>query len=98
MNVVHAWSHEWDSGYDTKWMGQNAQQVIDETCKVSHLTAFQMSKTKDPIFFSTGGLDHPMSPKMLPLNSTAGEQVKCYALHNSNYSLFHNRLQFSNIL
>lgn len=73
--IVQAWSHEWHSEYDSRWTGQEAQKVIDGSCKVSHVTAFEMSKTKDPIFFSRNGEDHPISPKMVPLNGTAGEQV-----------------------
>ncbi|KAK5996033.1 Diels-Alderase phmD [Cladobotryum mycophilum] len=62
--------------WNPQWLGSEAQQPLgsDTGCKTSHLTAFEMSKTKDPIFFSTGGEDHFVSPKMLPLNGTAGEQ------------------------
>lgn len=73
--VAQSWSHEWNSDYDFIWTGQDAQKIIDESCKVSHTTAFQMSKTKDPIFFSTNDQTHPISPKLVPLNGTGGEQV-----------------------
>jgi hypothetical protein len=73
--LAQAWSHEWDSDYNLRWTGQDTQKIISESCKVSHMTAFEMSKTKDPIFFSTNGEDHPINPKMVPLNRTAGEQV-----------------------
>jgi hypothetical protein len=72
---AQAWSHEWDSEYETKWQGQNSQKFINADCKVSRMGAFDMSKTKDPIFMSSNGEDHPISPKLVPLNSTAGEQV-----------------------
>lgn len=74
--AAHGWTYDWPSGWESKWLHSGAQQALgsDSGCKISHLTAFEMSKTKDPIFFSSGGLDHFVSPKMVPLNSTAGEQ------------------------
>ncbi|KAH8168085.1 hypothetical protein CIB48_g160 [Xylaria polymorpha] len=73
---AYAWEYGWPDEWGPKWLSPSDQQVLgaDNGCKVSRLTAFEMSKTKDPIFFSTGGLDHFVSPKMLPLNGTAGEQ------------------------
>jgi hypothetical protein len=73
--VAQSWSYEWNSVYDSIWTGKDAQKIIDESCEVSHTTAFEMSKTKDPIFFSTDGATHPISPKLVPLNGTGGEQV-----------------------
>nr|A0A7L8UVG6.1 RecName: Full=Diels-Alderase ffsF; AltName: Full=Cytochalasans biosynthesis cluster protein ffsF; Flags: Precursor [Aspergillus flavipes]QOG08948.1 FfsF [Aspergillus flavipes] len=66
-------TYDLPSQWDHQWLTQQPLGS-DTTCTTSHLTAFQMSKTKDPIFFSTGGTDPFLSPKMLPLNSTAGEQ------------------------
>lgn len=64
--------------WNASWFEQGSQHVLGPgggvECTISHLTAFEMSKTKDPIFFSTGGEDHFISPKMRPLNRTAGEQ------------------------
>ena len=45
-----------------------------EDCTISHITAYEMEKGRSPIFFSTDPLDDPEAPKMLPLNSTGGEQ------------------------
>ncbi|KAI9708164.1 MAG: hypothetical protein M1820_004118 [Bogoriella megaspora] len=74
--VARSWTYEWPSAWESKWLDPGAQQAlgVSSECKTSHLTAFEMSKTKDPIFFSMGGLDDFLSPKMLPLNKTAGEQ------------------------
>lgn len=74
--AARSWTYDLPLQWDSKWLEPGVQQSLgnDAGCKISHLTAFQMSKTRDPIFFSTGGLDHFLSPKMLPLNSTAGEQ------------------------
>ncbi|KAI9693985.1 MAG: hypothetical protein M1822_003256 [Bathelium mastoideum] len=74
--LVQAWDYDWPSSWESRWLDPSAQQTLGDegNCTTSHLTAFEMSKTKDPIFFSTGGLDGFLSPKMLPLNSTAGEQ------------------------
>ena len=77
--ITQAWNQDW--GFELKWTGLDAERVVDETCKVSHITAFEMSKAKDPIFFSTNGENHPISPKLAPLNSTAGEQVLRVSFH-----------------
>jgi len=76
---AQAWNYGWPEEWESKWLTPQAQQQAvlggdSNGCKVSKLDAFEMSKTKDPIFFSTGGLDHFISPKMVPLNGTAGEQ------------------------
>lgn len=76
--VADAWEYGWPQEWESKWLSSSAQQPLwgadSSLCQVSRLTAYEMSKTKDPIFFSTGGLDHFVSPKMRPLNGTAGEQ------------------------
>ncbi|KAH3920888.1 diels-alderase phmD [Parastagonospora nodorum] len=76
VSSVKAWSYGWPEEWGSKWLPTGSQTVIgsSDSCKTSHLTAFEMSKSKDPIFFSTGGLDNFISPKMRPLNGTAGEQ------------------------
>lgn len=75
--VVYGWSYDWPSAWESKWkLDPGAQQTLlsDTSCKVTRLTAYEMQKSNDPIFFSTGGLDHFLSPKIYPLNKTAGEQ------------------------
>ncbi|KAI1174423.1 hypothetical protein F4777DRAFT_579978 [Nemania sp. FL0916] len=76
---AHAWEYGWLEEWGPNWLPPTSQQQVlgsssSSSCKISRLTAFEMSKTKDPIFFSTGGLDAFASPKMAPLNSTVGEQ------------------------
>ena len=71
---VVGWSYDWPAGWETKWIDQSSQISLSSDCKTSHLTQFEMQKSDAPIFFSTSGTDHFASPKMLPLNRTAGEQ------------------------
>jgi len=63
------WSPEWEEHWST-----GKQHVITDGCTVSHLTMHEMEKGREPVFFSTSPLDDPLAPKMLPLNSTGGEQ------------------------
>nr|QJY30854.1 Diels-Alderase [Discosia rubi] len=63
------WSPEWGEHWPTEW-----QQSMTEGCTVSHLTTHEMEKGRKPVFFSVSPLDDPEAPKMLPLNSTGGEQ------------------------
>lgn len=86
--AAYSWTYDWPSSGDTQWLDGNMQQVIGVSCTTSHLTAFQMSKTKDPIFFSTSGTDHFVSPKMLPLNGTAGEQWEFDGVSNDGMMTF----------
>jgi len=75
--VAHAWSYHWPSEWESKWnLGSGVQQKLltDSSCKVTRITASEMQTSNDPIFFSMGGLDHFLSPKIYPLNKTAGEQ------------------------
>jgi len=83
----YSWTYDWPSSGDTQWLDGNMQQVIGVSCTTSHLTAFQMFKTKDPIFFSTSCTDHFVSPKMLPLNGTAGEQWEFDGVSNDGMRL-----------
>jgi hypothetical protein len=73
---AEAWSYGWPEEWGSKWLPSGYEAALDsnDSCTISHITAFDMQKSKDPIFFSTGGLDNFISPKMRPLNSTVGEQ------------------------
>jgi hypothetical protein len=83
-SLVRGWEYEWPSEWDGKWADESTQQGLGDGCKINHLTAFEMSKTKDPVFFSTGGADNFVAPKILPLNGTGGEQV-CFNSHTLSY-------------
>ncbi|KAK2624908.1 hypothetical protein QTJ16_006101 [Diplocarpon rosae] len=46
-----------------------------EACEVSHVTAFEMAKGRHPpVVFSTSADDYPEMPRIVPSNSSAGEQ------------------------
>lgn len=67
------WSPEWEEHWSSD-LSSEGQQVMTDGCTVSHLTTYEMEKGRKPVFFSTGPLDDPEAPKILPLNSTGGEQ------------------------
>ncbi|KAG6353648.1 hypothetical protein INS49_005356 [Diaporthe citri] len=58
-------------------------------CTVSHLTTYEMEKDrKKRVFFSTSPLDDPEAPKMLPLNSTGGEQWEFDGVSDDGLTMF----------
>lgn len=46
----------------------------NRSCETSHMTAFEVAKSGSDLFFSTSPLDDFEAPKILPLNSSTGEQ------------------------
>lgn len=79
LTTTLAWQFDWPTEWSDKWTlgtGHTQQAILgDESCKVSHIGAFEMQKTREPaIFFGSGGKHHPLSPKLIPLNSTGAEQ------------------------
>ncbi|KAH6650454.1 hypothetical protein F5144DRAFT_479806 [Chaetomium tenue] len=68
----YAWPEEWHQEWPLDEQGPDAWSSSE--CTVSRLDAFEMEKGRKPVFFSTDPLDDPEAPKMLPLNSTGGEQ------------------------
>lgn len=63
------------------WLGEWSQQeqvvlgsTITQACEVSHVTAFEMSKGRAPVDFSTSPTHDFELPKIVPMNGTAGEQ------------------------
>lgn len=73
-SVVASWEYSWPPEWDELWPVDKEALLSSEGCTVSHMDAFEMEKGRKPIFFSTDPLDDPEAPKMLPLNSTGGEQ------------------------
>lgn len=63
-----------DEPTDDIWSDGGWQHPVTDDCTTSHLTAYEMQKGREPVFFSTSPHDDPEAPKMLPLNSTGGEQ------------------------
>ncbi|KAK5996290.1 Diels-Alderase cheD [Cladobotryum mycophilum] len=72
-SLATAWEYHWPGEWDDKWP-VDSEASTTEGCTVSHLDAYEMEKGRKPVFFSTDGLHDPEAPKMLPLNSTGGEQ------------------------
>ncbi|TQN64068.1 Diels-Alderase ccsF, partial [Colletotrichum shisoi] len=54
----------WSPDRDEHWTVDGQQAVLGG----------QMGKGREPVYFSTAPLDDPEAPKMLPLDSTGGEQ------------------------
>ncbi|KAI9751191.1 MAG: hypothetical protein M4579_006170 [Chaenotheca gracillima] len=71
--VAHGWEYGWPEEWNDKW-SESAQEPFSDDCTTSHLKAFEMAKPKTSVFYSTGPKDDFEAPKILPLNSTAGEQ------------------------
>lgn len=70
-------AHAWDFGLFQQWDGTlqgSAQVVLGGDCKTSRMTAFEAPKANDDIWISTSPLDDIEAPKILPLNSSSGEQ------------------------
>jgi len=81
-----------DTAWSETWLGDWKQQQIvlgsDITalCTVSHVTAFEMSKGRAPVFFSTSPTDDFELPKIVPMNETAGEQWEFDAVSEDGLS------------
>jgi hypothetical protein len=71
---------------------QHTQVLTDSNpdgCTVSHLTTHEMEKDRRKrVFFSTSPLDDPEAPKMLPLNSTGGEQWEFDGVSDDGLTMF----------
>lgn len=73
LSAAAGWEYGWPTDWQQHWP-DSWQQTPSEDCSVSHLTAYEMEKGREPVYFSTSPLDDFEAPKMLPLNSTGGEQ------------------------
>ncbi|KAL2132703.1 hypothetical protein VTI74DRAFT_3466 [Chaetomium olivicolor] len=73
VSLIAGWEYSWPNEWTQEWPVY-ADDWSSEDCKVSTLDAFEMQKGRKVVFFSTDPLDDPEAPKMLPLNSTGGEQ------------------------
>ena len=85
---AHCWQYDWPGRWNAYWPYE-LDTSTNDGCTVSHLTAFEMEKTRRPIFFGTDPLDDPESPKMLPLNSTGGEQWEFDGVSGDGMSTFY---------
>lgn len=85
---VCGWNFDWPDRWNHYWPSQPAN-FSDDGCTTNHLTAFEMEKTRKPVFFGADPLDDPESPKMLPLNSTGGEQWEFDGVSDDGMSMFY---------
>ncbi|KAF1937573.1 hypothetical protein EJ02DRAFT_458612 [Clathrospora elynae] len=70
---TRAWEYNFPRSWEHTWQ-QNAQTVFNGECRTSRMTAFETPKTNGDIWISTSPLDDIEAPKILPLNSSSGEQ------------------------
>ncbi|KAL9120106.1 MAG: hypothetical protein Q9187_003340 [Circinaria calcarea] len=75
LSPIHSWEYNFPEQWQSQWP-ENWQTSLgmDQSCTTNHLTAFAMAKPGEPVFVSTSPLDDFEAPKVLPLNSTVGEQ------------------------
>lgn len=85
---VHCWQYGWPNKWDKYWPS-DLDTSVDDECTINHLTAFEMGKTRKPVFFGADPLDDPESPKMLPLNTTGGEQWEFDGVSSDGRSIFY---------
>ncbi|RDL40497.1 uncharacterized protein BP5553_00476 [Venustampulla echinocandica] len=73
--LVKSWEYNFPENWQAQWT-QISQSVLgpDEGCITSHMTAFEVAKPGTDIWFSTSPFDDFDAPRILPLNSSSGEQ------------------------
>lgn len=86
--LVRCWQYDWPEEWNQYWPS-NLNTSVNDACNISHLTAFEMEKTRRPVFFGSDPLDDPESPKMLPLNTTGGEQWEFDCVSGDGMSMFY---------
>ena len=86
--LVRCWQYDWPERWNQYWPS-DLDTSVNDACTISHLTAFEMEKTRRPVFFGTDPLDDPESPKMLPLNTTGGEQWEFDGVSGGGTSMFY---------
>lgn len=60
-------------GWGPAWKTEDFINV-DNDCRTSHVTRYEMARKRHPVHFSTDPLDDFEWPRIEPMNSTAGEQ------------------------
>ncbi|KAI9848705.1 MAG: hypothetical protein M1837_006792 [Sclerophora amabilis] len=82
---------QWDQPWPSHWQQSQIQgqvPIAAEECTQSNLTAFEMVKGRKIVPFSTSALDHFETPKVAPLNSSAGEQWEFDGVSEDGMSSF----------
>ena len=80
------WLEDWKRDGQTVLLRPNTTNSESEACELSHVTAFEMSKGRAPVFFSTSPTDNFEQPKIVPMNGTAGEQWEFDAVSDDGLS------------
>ena len=88
MTLVRCWQYDWPERWNQYWPS-DVNTSVNDACTISHLTAFEMEKTRRPVHFGSDPLDHPESPMMLPLNTTGGEQWEFDGVSGDGMSMFY---------
>ncbi|KAI1505449.1 hypothetical protein F5X99DRAFT_404932 [Biscogniauxia marginata] len=70
VGFVHSWPQPWPPHWQ---QGLDGMPVVEE-CELSNLTAFEMTKGRHVSDFTTNAVENFNTPKISPLNSSAGEQ------------------------
>jgi hypothetical protein len=70
-STAQTWDYSWPEAWAKEWP-EIWQAGSASNCTTSHMNAFETVKT--PITLRTSPLDTVVGPKVLPLNTTAGEQ------------------------
>ena len=86
--LARCWQYDWPERWNQYWPS-DLDTSVNDACTISHLTAFEMEKTRRPVFFGSDPLDDPESPKMLPLNTTGGEQWEFDGVSGDGMSMFY---------
>ena len=79
---------DWTDDWLGEWKRDQTVLGVNNTdgCHISHVTAFEMSKGRKPVFFSTEPTDNFELPKIVPMNETAGEQWEFDAVSDDGLS------------
>ncbi|PWY76062.1 hypothetical protein BO94DRAFT_605321 [Aspergillus sclerotioniger CBS 115572] len=75
VGLVQGWESTFPQNWPLNWTPQPELNLAgQDSCTTSHLTAYETAGSGADIWLSTSPLDDFESPKILPLNSSSGEQ------------------------
>lgn len=72
-SLVHGWEQAWPPHWQENDRSQD-QMPLSKQCETSNLTAFEMIKGRQIVDLTTSAMENFETPKISPLNSSAGEQ------------------------
>jgi hypothetical protein len=86
---IKAWEYDFPEAWESQWSGSSQVAFGSSgSCKTSHMTAFETAKSSAEIWLSTSPLDDFEAPKILPLNSSTGEQWEYDGISEDGMSAF----------